>query len=211
MTLNDLWSEAREECSQRIKDIRSTPFRITCFSNFDDVEELGKNTAMWSHYADNHRDFCVRYSLDLGASPIKSIIKCGLYKVIYSARISKASPRELMKLKYDGDSMLHLNEYLTKTIYRALVTKSRFWNYEKEWRLIIGKEHFGVLQDGYLPFPFVETVFLGCGIEESLRRHIVQFARLNSIPVYQAQKSSERFNLDFWEIAKPPADAHYTH
>jgi hypothetical protein len=200
MTVNSLWREATEECSQRIKDIRNTPFGIACFSNFDDAEELGKNTTMWSHYADNHRGFCIKYSLDLEASPIKSILRCGLYKVIYSARISKASPRELMKLKYDADNKLQVNEYLTKTIYRALITKSKFWNYEKEWRLIIGKENFGILKDGNMPFPFIETIYLGCEIENALKHHIVQWAVVNKIPVYEARKSSVRFNLDFWEM-----------
>jgi len=85
MILNGLWCDARKECVQKIRDIRNTPFRIACFSNFHDDEELGKNTTMWAHYANNHRGFCVKYSLDFGDSPIQSILKCGLYKIIYSA------------------------------------------------------------------------------------------------------------------------------
>lgn len=197
MILNGLWCDARKECAQKIRDIRNTPFRIACFSNFHDDEELGKNTTMWSHYADNHMGFCVKYSLDFGDSSIQSLLKCGLYKIIYSAKISKASPRELLKLKYDAENKLQVNKYLAKTIYRALITKSKFWNYEKEWRLIVGKENFNILKDGSISFPFLETIYLGCRIENSLKQHIVQFAVSNNVAVYQTKKSSEKFNLDF--------------
>lgn len=199
MVLNRLWCAAREECAQKIRDIRNAPFRVACFSNFDDEEELGKNTTMWSHYADNHRGFCVKYSLDFSDSPIQSVLKCGLYKIIYSAKISKASPREVMKLVYDGDDELKINEYLAKTIYRALITKSKFWNYEKEWRLIIARENFDILKDGSISFPFIEAIYLGCQIEDALKQHIVRFAVSNNIAIYQAKKSSEKFNLEFIE------------
>jgi Protein of unknown function (DUF2971) len=197
MIVNGLWCDAHRECTEKISDIRNAPFRITCFSNFADDEELGKNTTMWSHYADNHRGFCVKYSLNFSDSPNQSIIKCGLYKVMYSSRISKASPREVMKLKYDDNYELKVNAYLAKTIYRALITKAKFWNYEKEWRLILGKENFDILNDGSISFPFIEAVYLGCKMESALQQHIVRFAHANNIPVYLAGKSSEKFNLDF--------------
>jgi len=197
LTMNDLKSDAIRDCNQKISAIRNAPFRITCFSNFADDEELGKNTTMWSHYTDNHRGFCVKYSLNFSDSPIQSIIKCGLYKVIYSSKISKASPREVMKLKYGEDYELKVNAYLAKTIYRALITKAKFWNYEKEWRLIIGKENFNILNDGSISFPFIESIYLGCKMENVLKQHIVRFADSNNISVYQAERSSERFTLDF--------------
>lgn len=199
MMLNGLWCDAKRECGKKIRDIRNVPFRIACFSNFDDDDELGKNTTMWSHYADNHRGFCVKYSLHFGDSPIQNILKCGLYKVIYSAKISKASVRELIKLKYGEEYELELNEYLAKTIYRALITKAKFCNYEKEWRLILGKENFNILYDGSISFPFIEAIYLGCNIEKTLKKHIVQLAISNNISVYQSMKSSERFNLEFVE------------
>lgn len=200
MTLNSLWCEGKAECSQRISEMRNTPFRIACFSNFEDDEELGMNTTMWSHYADNHEGFCIKYSLNFNDSPIQNILKCGLYRVIYSAKISNASPRELMKLKYDENNEIEVNSYLAKTIYKALITKAKFWNYEKEWRLILGEENFNILNDGTIPFPFIEAVYLGCKIEMALKRYIVQLVNFKNISVYQAKQSSERFNLEFIKV-----------
>jgi hypothetical protein len=199
MVLNRLWCNANAECTKKIREIRNIPFRIACFSNFEDDEELGMNTTMWSHYADNHKGFCVKYSLNFADSPIQSILKCGLFKVIYSAKISNASPRELLKLEYDRNNEIEVNSYLMKTIYRALITKARFWNYEKEWRLILGKENFKILNDGSIPFPFIEAIYLGCKIEKTLKEYIVQFAKPNNISVHQAIQSSERFILKFYD------------
>ncbi len=105
-----------------------------------------------------------------------------------------------MKLKYDENNEIEVNSYLAKTIYKALITKAKFWNYEKEWRLILGEENFNILNDGTIPFPFIEAVYLGCKIEMALKRYIVQLVNFKNISVYQAKQSSERFNLEFIKV-----------
>lgn len=195
--MNHIWCEGQRECTRRIQDIRNAPFRVACFSNFASDEELGRNTTMWSHYADNHRGFCTRYSLNLEDSAIASALKCGLYKVIYSSRVSKMSARRLMALQYEADGEPEIDKGSAKTIYRALITKARFWNYEKEWRLILWEDHTDLLNDGTISFPFVDAVYLGCGMDSSLRQHIIRFAKAKGISVYQARKSSEHFELQF--------------
>lgn len=197
--LNKIEDEAKNDCSKKIEAIRNIPFRIACFSNFDYEEELGENTTMWSHYADNHKGFCIKYALDFEASPIKDILKCGFYKVIYSNKISNASPRELLKLKYNANNELQVNKNLMKCIYKALLMKSRFWNYEKEWRLIIGNENLKSIIEGNIPFPFIDTIYLGCKIEKVLKDHIIQFANFNNITIFQAEQNNEKFKLEFRE------------
>jgi len=71
-------------------------------------------------------------------------------------------------------------------------------------RLIIGKENFNILKDGSISFPFLEAIYLGCRIENSLKQHIVQFAISNNIAVYQAKKNSEKFNFEFIVENKKP-------
>ena len=91
--LNRLWITAHKECNQKTKFIRNLPFRIACFSGFEDDEELSKNTTMWSHYADNHKGFCVKYSLD-SIENIDAKLKCGLYKVRYTKNFAKTPIKE---------------------------------------------------------------------------------------------------------------------
>jgi len=101
--LTSIEVDSWRECKEKIKHLRKSCYKITCFSNFSDEFKLGINTTMWSHYADNHKGFCVKYPLKLNELKHKDLILCGLYPVIYTARIPKVSPRELIKSKFLND------------------------------------------------------------------------------------------------------------
>ena len=123
--------QAYFECSNKTEYLRNIPFKITCFSNFEDEDELGCNTTMWSQYAANHQGFCVKYTTDFGKLKYKSAIKCGLFPITYTSVVPKISPRELMKLKH-GSGELVLTKPILKTVLKTLITKSKSWSYEKE-------------------------------------------------------------------------------
>lgn len=59
----DLIGESRSDVEEKIEKLRSTNIRVACFSEFDRNEGFKKNIQMWSHYADNHKGFCVEYDL----------------------------------------------------------------------------------------------------------------------------------------------------
>ncbi|HPS31293.1 MAG TPA: DUF2971 domain-containing protein [bacterium] len=191
----DGWRERKE----KIKYLRKSCYKITCFSNFSDDRELGINTTMWSHYADNHKGFCVKYSLKLNELKHKDLILCGLYPVIYTARIPTISPRELMKSKFLNEK-LQINKHIQKTILKSLITKSRFWNYEKEWRLIISNQDDYVFSDGTIPFVKPESIYMGCRIENNLKKHLVKYAEEKNIDIYQAYQLDEKFELSFCKV-----------
>jgi len=186
--------EARTECSQRIENIRNMQFKISCFSNFEDEQELLENSTMWSHYADNHSGFCVKYALDFNKLPDKEDVLCGLFPVSYTANVPKISPRELFRLKYDNET-LELNKPILKTTLKTLTTKSRFWAYEKEWRLIINEQNSKNILNNTIPFLDVEAIYLGCRIETNLKKNLILFAENNNIKVYQTRRSNEKFKL----------------
>ena len=191
--------EARSDCRKKINYIRNLEFKISCFSNFLDEDELLKNTTMWSHYADNHHGFCVKYNLDLSNLRNSSLIKCGLFPVKYTSKIPKISPRELMKLKFINND-LKLSNPVLKTAYKTLTTKSIFWNYEKEWRLIISSHNSDVLTNNIIQFVNIEAIYLGCRIEENLKRHLINFAENNKIEIFQTIQSNEKFQLKKTEL-----------
>lgn len=197
--ISSLSMKSHMECSEKVKYIRNIPFKITCFSNFKDDLELGNNTTMWSHYTDNHQGFCIKYSTNFESLKFRDIILCGLYPVIYTSKVPSLSPRELIKLKYSGNE-LELNKPILKTAMKALITKSRFWNYEKEWRLIINNEDEIILSNNTIPFIKVESIYIGCRIEDGLRRSLVQFAELNGISIFEAKQNNERFELYFYPV-----------
>ncbi len=192
------------ECRDKIKHLRKSCYKITCFSDFSSsfpIEcELEINTTMWSHYADNHKGFCVKYPLELNHLKHKNLILCGLYPVIYTARIPKVSPRELIKSKFLNDK-LQTNKQIQKTVLKSFITKSRFWNYEKEWRLIISNQDDYIFSDGTIPFVKPESIYMGCRIENNLKKHLVKYADKNNINIYQAYKSEEKFELIFLKVS----------
>lgn len=151
---------------------------------------------MWSHYAAKHTGFCLKYKLDFNNFSSRNELKCGLYAVKYSALMPKISPRELLKVATDEHGQLILNADLTKTIYKALIIKSKFWNYEKEWRLILNSGS-DMIKNGNIEFPFVEAVYLSCQMEASIREYVTAWAKRNGLPIYQAKKNNERYALDF--------------
>ena len=199
--LYDVVYEARAECRKKIDYIRNLEFKISCFSNFLDEDELLKNTTMWSHYADNHHGFCVKYKLDFVNQENISSIKCGLFPVKYTSRVPKISPRELMKLKFNNND-LELSNPVLKTAFKTLTTKSRFWNYEKEWRLIISSHNSDVLTNNVIQFVNIEVMYLGCRIEENLKKHLINFAENNKIQIFQTTQSNEKFQLNLTELHK---------
>jgi len=193
--------EARQTCRQKLALLRSSAVRVACFSNFANDEDLGNNTTMWSHYAADHTGFCLKYKLDFEDIAQKNELKCGLFPVKYSGSMPQVQPTVLHKALVDERGRLQLNAKLTKTIYKALVTKSAFWNYEKEWRLILN-DSSKLISDGNIDFPFLEAIYLGCRIENSLKEHIIAWAKAKHLPVYQAKQHEGRFVLDFTTVSE---------
>jgi len=187
--------EAHRECLLKIDNIRNMQFKISCFSNFQSESELLSNTTMWSHYSDNHNGFCVKYSLDFEQLVNKDSILCGLFPVTYTANVPKISPRELLRLKYKNDNLV-LNKNVLKTTYKSLTTKSKFWNYEKEWRLIIGDRNSEIVFNNTIPFLKIDKIYLGCRIEANFKKHLIHFAADNDIKIYQTKQNNEKFILD---------------
>ena len=199
MKVNSLSVEATRECDRKVDLIRNMPFRITCFSNFDDEAELSKNTTMWSHYAENHTGFCIKYSTTFDNKVYDDIIKCGLFPVMYTSRVPKLTLQDFKNLKFSGENIVLVPSVLKKS-YKALITKSKCWNYEKEWRLIINEKNEVQLSDNTIPFLKIESIYLGCKIKANIKKTLVQFAESNEIKIYLAKQSNERFQLDFHDV-----------
>lgn len=200
---NKLWNElhykARKECEARIKYLRDITYKISCFSNFADEEELMENTTMWSHYADNHRGFCVKYSMDFTETHLKDILLCGLFPVKYSSRTEKITPKQLLNFK-EENGVYYPTDAIKKKVLKSLLTKSRFWSYEKEWRLIISKNDCSLLYKNNIPFPKIEAIYLGCRIDESIAQLIIESAEKLGYKVFQTKKSESKFTLSCSEV-----------
>lgn len=196
---NDLHFKARKVCEAKIKYLRDITYRISCFSNFEDEEELMENTTMWSHYADNHRGFCVKYSMSFAETHLKEILLCGLFPVKYTSRSEKITTKQLLSLK-EVNGNLYPDDAIKKKVLKSLLAKSRFWSYEKEWRLILSKNDSCLLYENNIPFPKIESVYLGCRIDNSIAHLIIESSERLGFKVFQTKQSDSKFILSCREV-----------
>lgn len=143
------------------------------------LSEENKSILMWSHYANNHKGFCIEYSLKdfLDAN---LIVKPVLYQ------------RELVDiLKYESGTLsqnVGLEQFYTKSID---------WEYEKEWRIVHNAESNSGVS---IKIPQATAIFLGCKIESALKEQLLIIAKEKRIPCYQSVKDRYEYKLNFIDV-----------
>lgn len=134
------------------------------------------NTLMWSHYADNHRGICIEFDKN-------------------NDLISKARPIQYLK------------EYpvLTAKSVRArplqvVLTKSKDWWYEREWRLVGSLTVPGptYLEERFVKLPegAITAILVGCEnpFFEEVANIVAEYAP--SVTVKRMIRDPKRYNLE---------------
>ncbi len=142
---------------------------------------------MWSHYADSHKGFCIEYDIDhWNRSDFKRRI---LFPIIYQEEVYDSTPHLLKSI----------NQTEWNNLYPLLSgsTKSKNWEYEKEWRFII---NIGAsFQRQNYPMDCQSKIFLGHKISIVHKKEIVEICKNKKLPVFQT-KLTGNYKLDFEEI-----------
>ncbi|MFS1427300.1 DUF2971 domain-containing protein, partial [Vibrio splendidus] len=99
----EMFSEATNGMQENLRDIG-----VSCFS--DNINSI----LMWSHYADNHKGFCIELQA-------KDPVFHGTHKVIYQEEKPIMNPYEVFTMDFT-----HLRE--------MTYIKSSEWSYEREYR-----------------------------------------------------------------------------
>lgn len=128
-------------------------FRIRSFCNGETEEALG-NLLMWSHYADEHRGYCVKYKLSkhfIKQEENDSFEHMFLKPIIYRKDEEKVDVSELTTINTD----------------LAFATKHESWKYEKEVRLIVYNPN---KEESFYGIPLdkdscIEAIYFGCKCE----------------------------------------------
>lgn len=138
---------------------------------------------LWSHYANQHKGFCIGF-WEEKLRAFGFFVRTGI--VEYPEEFPNIKPT-VEKTKED-----RLNRIQMQT-----TTKSKDWEYEKEYRFI------KYLQE---PKPFerlltvpnevISEVVLGINISSDDKDEIVEICRRKNIPVYQARKVPFKFAID---------------
>lgn len=140
---------------------------------------------MWSHYADNHKGFCIEYNISKWKpNDIRNRI---LHPVIYQTEF------------YDVTE--HLLSQVQKQTFNNLYpvisgsTKSKEWEYEKEWRFIFQIGDSFPTQNYSMSCQ--SKVFLGHRISLENKNKILDIAKEIHLPVFQSKPSKEKYKLEF--------------
>ena len=149
------------------------------------LSETNNSPAMWAHYAEEFRGFCIEYDF---SKILGKPIWCSLNPVIYTDSIPDFS-------EYFGKSDCFNNLI---SIYAAMI-KAEDWSYEREWRLIIP---LGKQPDSYflVNAPKPSAIYLGCRISKEDEDKLVQIARNKDIKVFKMVRPSSTFEVKFKEI-----------
>lgn len=148
-------------------------FYVGCLSGIND------SVLMWSHYADMHTGFCVGYSgIELFEN---NTITKNIYPVLYY---------DFDEVQYD-DSELGLDYAGLYSVLR----KSKQWEYEHEWRVVLSLREIDSPRN--IQLPNAKVVYLGVKISEENKKSIMKIAKSNAIPVFQAIMNITTGKLDF--------------
>lgn len=218
--ISEYRNRANEVAKQKIENIRKTNIRIACFLaekkhdiyyfNPTNNECLSK-IQMWSHYANNHKGFCVEYDIseikkDINLNytindffsniekekylqeRLMVITKGCLLPVIYTSQRVNIPYTKLKKYKFDK------REEIIKLLYDAYITKSTIWSYENEWRLVVDNK-IARYYDNKIPFPYIKKIYLGCKMEKPYLDELIYIADELGVEIEMMKMESNKFDM----------------
>lgn len=150
---------------------------ISCFSEEKDSH------LMWAHYAGGYTGFCIEYD----------------FKQSYDISLQ----RGIGKVKYTNERPIQnqsndIGDYRSK----VLLTKSKHWSYEKEWRSTKIVEYWAWKNKMYPIIRVkncIKAIYLGCNMPEKFKKEIAEAYKETDVKVYEMKLSDNRFDFSFEE------------
>lgn len=140
------------------------------------LSEEYDNPLLWSHYADQHKGFCVGYSLDRNPKPKINKVDYGGERTVPTSLIAQAV------LQQDLQAWAFLDQQM-------FLRKAKPWRYEKEWRVF---DSVG-LQDSPLK---LEEINFGMRCPDAVIHAVVEALEPRNIRFYSMFSARETFELD---------------
>ncbi len=147
------------------------------------------NILLWSHYANNHKGFCIGYSF----------VETRDYLLSQSLKVKA----DYVNYQDDFPSLKPAPRYTSSDAFkRAFVqthTKANGWSYEKEFRITLTKYPeplTDVERIVILPKDCIKEVTLGISINQSDKSEIVDACNIAKIPIYQAKRVPFKYSID---------------
>jgi hypothetical protein len=167
------------EYIEKYVDVTKSQYGILSFAGTVD------NILLWSHYADDHRGFCLEFD------------RAALDQMFL--RLLKEDRHSI-----NGFSVTYVDEYPIlfpkpdsgEGWYKRFTHKSNYWKYEREYRYIYSS---GANLSRYFPLDALTAVYLGCRMEEDALQDVRRIAQqvYPHARIFRAKKKFRRFELEF--------------
>src|SRR5262245_34620570 len=144
---------------------------VLCFSRVRD------DILMWAHYADKHRGLCLEFD--------------GSDNCVF---FGEAQPVE-----YQDYTSIPLAESKDRQMTRVILTKSKHWSYEREYR-IVQPAKAGIRLN--YPVELLTGIIFGCMMPRDVRKSVKQWANEGDCQVafFEASPKSAEFGLNIVRI-----------
>ena len=181
------------EALKQARKIISDHFKITCLS------ERMDSPLMWAHYANKHFGFCLEYDFTstLIGPRYPDLLSAQL--MLFPVHYTETRPL-LTKTIFDRKNIINYmktrqipNATFEKIMYE-LLSKSKDWDYEKEWRIL------NISGNPSMRLPKPRKIFLGANMEDTIKQRIISIAKNKKIPVYQMFLSADRYKFDYYQL-----------
>ena len=172
--------------SKTIKDFTQSVNEKISNKNLENIlicalSETNDNSIMWSHYADEHKGFCIEYNFaNFAPAPHNSWYL--LNPVLYQDNIPNFS-----------NYYSHPNFNNLISTYAAMI-KAEGWKYEQEWRLILP---WGPIEGKgqLIKAPTPTAIYIGYRASKDNINSLKEAIKGKNIPIYQMKRKENSFLL----------------
>lgn len=162
-----------EEIEKYLEYFRNATL-ISCFSS-----DIDNNMPMWAHYANNHKGYCVKYSVlnpqlifPVMYEPVRSksaVIVANIIKEIMEAYINKLEKPSEGFYKYFG------------FLYSSFTCKHNMWKDEKEYRLLYINSNLNNQEGKLINLTEVglkvDAIYIGYNCDEIYKTQLIEIAK----------------------------------
>lgn len=198
-----------------VKEFNNNLKRKNCVVS---LSEDNKNEVMWAHYADDFKGVCIEYKLNnKNSTKFNKKDKDNLFKEdIFLNEFC-------FPIEYVNDSdftedlrfLYNINKNKLRLLEEPLLKKTKKWEYEKEWRIIINKCRFRDISKEFnlsnlfkknklgccfIKLPKPNAIYLGLKIKEKHEINIINICNKKDIPIYKMKESNNSYNINFEKI-----------
>ena len=175
---------------KEIEKLLYSNWRTACFT------DNYHNFSMWDSYGDNHKGACLIFESAQIAGSRQYRGVSGLYKVVYGAKLNEvdffrsigaATVGQLKELWYtdaegnfsecgdhiprdgerDNDDTVLWRKNYWDNFYRNITSKTKYWEHEREWRLVLEDRWLDEAEDPKLIYDFNSLKGIIFGIRSS--------------------------------------------